>query len=55
MRLSLLGFVHPVVGPHFRCRTITSGRRSLEAGLEKKVRLWLDIYFVNIYGFYLIV
>ena len=55
MRLSLLGFALPIVGPHFRCRTVTSGRHSLEAEIEKKARLWLDIYFVNIYGFYLIV
>ena len=38
------GIAHPVVGPHFRGRTVTSGRRSLEAGIEKDAGLCLLIY-----------
>ena len=41
-----MGFAHPVVGPHFKCKTVTSGRRSLEAGVEKKAGLWLLIYIL---------
>ena len=50
-RLSLLGFAYPFVGPHLRCRIVTGGQRSLDAGIEKKSRIVDLIYFfVNIYG-----
>ena len=44
--VALVGDYHywallPVVGPHFRCKTVTNGRRSLEAEIEKKAGLWL--------------
>ena len=45
MNYSLLGIVHPVVGPPFRYREYTGGR--LEAKVMKKASgLWLVINFL---------
>ena len=44
---SLLGIAHPIMGPPFRYRECAGRRRSLEADIEKKVGLWLDLYFVK--------
>ena len=40
MRIFLLGIAHPVVGPPFRYRGCTGGRRSDEAAIMKKVDMW---------------
>ena len=42
---SLLGVAHPLWDPHFRYRECTGGRRSLDAVIVKKVRLWLCNHF----------
>ena len=43
---TLLGIVHPVVGPPFRYREYADGQRSLEAVVMKKAGLWLVINFL---------
>ena len=41
MNYSLLDIAHPVVGLHFRYKTGTGGRGSIEASIVKKAGLWL--------------
>ena len=41
MRYSLLGIVHPVVGPPFRYKECAGRRRLLEAMILKEARMWL--------------
>ena len=41
MNYSLLSIAHSVVGLHFRYKTGTGGRGSIEALIVKKAGLWL--------------
>ena len=41
-----MGIAHPIVGPPFRYREYTGGRRSLKAVVMKKAGLWLVINFL---------
>ena len=44
--VALIGDYHYwALGPHFKCSTVTSGRRSLDAGIEKKAGFWLCYIF----------